>query len=325
MASALFPKAHHPPPGHLISLHHPPSPFTHGQLPPPISHSPSKLSFPGSKFPFLSPQASSPLSLVVSSPQKLELNPSLTSATPSPPLPRYNIVSSPLPHQSSPSPLILPPGPISLPAPPPTVASSLPPSSSQKLVRHSPRLSRFHPYVKQDTQFDSTTYTKSSTTSSFPPGFPLPVSPPPPKRKWDEIDDIPLAVLKKYRGQHLFPGFMSNIELAALSLTSLKDGGSSQGTFLTISSQQQDERQSSPPSAPQEIVSLTESLSPVADISVSSTDSPRVFRRFSRSARGLDVFSSLQAAHHTGSSSKPAVEQLTVTKGVDQEGLPPQQ
>jgi hypothetical protein len=61
---------------------------------------------------------------------------------------------------------------------------------------------------------------------------------PPPtlKRKWSD-DDIPLAVLKKNKEHHMFPGLMSNIELAAISMASLKDGNSTVGTFWSISSQ----------------------------------------------------------------------------------------
>jgi hypothetical protein len=54
--------------------------------------------------------------------------------------------------------------------------------------------------------------------------------------------------------------------------------------------------------------------------------SHRPLRRFTRAARGLDVFSQLQATHSAaGSSSNSAPAKSTVNKGVDQDGLPPQQ
>jgi hypothetical protein len=39
----------------------------------------------------------------------------------------------------------------------------------------------------------------------------------------ENIDNVPLALLKKHNGQQLFTGFFSNLEMAALSLASLKD------------------------------------------------------------------------------------------------------
>jgi hypothetical protein len=53
--------------------------------------------------------------------------------------------------------------------------------------------------------------------------------------------------------------------------------------------------------------------------------SPRPLRRFSRADKGLDVFSSIQAAHSSGSLSLPDIVQHGDENEVDQEGLPPQQ
>jgi hypothetical protein len=147
----------------------------------------------------------------------------------------------------------------------------------------------------------------------------------PPKRKWTDAD-IPLAVLKKTKPQHLFLGLLSNMELAAASLASLKDGASSVGQGLTIHPLPKDYRVSS-----LSTTTLESGLSqpvPITGVSSGSATgspvlSPQPLRRFSRAARGLDVFSSLQATHSgTFTSSRPATD--TDDKGVDHEG-PPQQ
>jgi len=117
------------------------------------------------------------------------------------------------------------------------------------------------------------------------------------------------------------------MELAALSLASLKEGDSSLGTFLTINPLHAGSQHSPHPSPIQEPLLHHESLSSTASASVSelgsSLDAPRPIRRFSRVPRGLDVFSSLQARHSDDPASQPA--EHTNEKGVDQEGLPPQQ
>jgi hypothetical protein len=122
---------------------------------------------------------------------------------------------------------------------------------------------------------------------------------------------------------------MSNVELAAISLASLKDGGSSQGTFWSLQPQQNEGRSSSPALTTQESLPLQECLPSSDDThvssSVSTSISPRPLHRFSRAIRGLDVFSSIQAAQNSGPISKPALEQQTDANGVDQAGLPPQQ
>jgi hypothetical protein len=122
---------------------------------------------------------------------------------------------------------------------------------------------------------------------------------------------------------------MFNVELAVISLASLKDGGSSQGTFWSIHPQQNEGRSSSPASTTQEPLPLQECLPTTDDTSVSSSVStsvsPRPLRMFSRATRGLDVFSSIQAAQNSGLISKPTLELQTNAKGVDQAGLPPQQ
>jgi len=154
------------------------------------------------------------------------------------------------------------------------------------------------------------------------------LSPSSQKRKWPEIDDIPLAVLKKMKGQHLFPGFMSNIELAAISLTSLKDGSSSPETLWSVS-QNIEELSSAPASVGQASLPLPVRSSPAVDTPVTSqgsvSASTRPLRRFSRATRGLDIYSSMMAAHQADPSVAPDLDQQAVVKGVDQEGLPPQQ
>jgi hypothetical protein len=52
---------------------------------------------------------------------------------------------------------------------------------------------------------------------------------------------------------------MSNLELAAVSLASLKDGSSAMGTFLSFTSLQEDHREAPPP-ASQETVFPLETL-----------------------------------------------------------------
>jgi hypothetical protein len=154
------------------------------------------------------------------------------------------------------------------------------------------------------------------------------LSPSSQKRKWPEIDDIPLAVLKKMKGQHLFPGFMSNIELAAISLTSLKDGSSSPETFWFVP-QNTEGLSSAPASVGHASLPLPERSSPVVDTSATSqgsvSASTRPLRRFSRAPRGLDIYSSMVAAHQADPIAAPALDQQADVKGVDQEGLPPQQ
>jgi hypothetical protein len=72
-----------------------------------------------------------------------------------------------------------------------------------------------------------------------------------------------------------------------------------------------------------EVLSITDVSSVPA--TGSTLVSPQTLRRFFRATRGLDVFLSIQAAHSSGSPSKPILEQDTDENGVDQEGLPPQQ
>jgi hypothetical protein len=55
----------------------------------------------------------------------------------------------------------------------------------------------------------------------------VPLSPPLPTRRWEDIDDVPLAILKKHKGQQFFTGFFSYSEMAALSLASMKDSTAS--------------------------------------------------------------------------------------------------
>jgi hypothetical protein len=209
--------------------------------------------------------------------------------------------------------------------PPPQVASSIPfPVSPSPAFHHSPTLSRFHPYTRPAAEIR-------------PPSFPLSPdairirSPSPAlqsKRKWTE-DNIPLAVLKKTKSHHLFPGLLSNLEQAAISLTSLQDGDASVGTFLSIDSQSDAIKDSLP--SPSTLDPVPQPVHPDSTAPVRAEPDPalasqRPLRRFSRAARGIDVFSQLQAAHSAaGSSSYSVPAQETDNKGVDQDGLPPQQ
>lgn len=131
------------------------------------------------------------------------------------------------------------------------------------------------------------------------------------------------------KGQHLFPGFMSNIELAAISLASLNDGSTSLETFWSVHPQNTEGLSSAPASVAQASLPLPERSSPADDTLAPSHGpvaiSPRPLRRFSRATRGLDMFSSMVAAQQADPSSAPVLEQQADVKGVDQEGLPPQQ
>jgi hypothetical protein len=117
------------------------------------------------------------------------------------------------------------------------------------------------------------------------------------------------------------------MKLAAASLASLKDGVSSVGQGLTIHPLPEDHRVLSLSTTKLE-PGLSQPV-PISGVSSGSATgspvlSPQPLRRFSRAARGLDVFSSLQAAHSgTSTSSHPATD--SDDKGVDHEGLPPQQ
>jgi len=234
-----------------------------------------------------------------------------------------------------PSPVLFPSASSSLPYSPLLPVSTLIDSPPLKLTGNSHRLSRFHPYVNPTTLSITQPPSLSSCSTSSPPCSTQPVSlalgdlsSSSQKRKWPEIDDIPLAVLKKMKGQHLFPGFMSNIELAAISLTSLKDGSSSPETLWSVS-QNIEELSSAPASVGQASLPLPVRSSPAVDTPVTSqgsvSASTRPLRRFSRATRGLDIYSSMMAAHQADPSVAPDLDQQAVVKGVDQEGLPPQQ
>jgi hypothetical protein len=215
---------------------------------------------------------------------------------------------------------------LSLTSPPLTETPSPVPSSSRQAIRHSPRLFRFHPYTKPTSQTISPSLPLSPDTIQVrsPSTVLLPT-----KRKWTN-DDIPLAVLKiKNKAQPLFPGLLSNMELAVISLASLQDGDSSVGTFLSINPLPEALRDSHPsstilePGQPHPVLSITDVSS--ASATGSTLTSQRPLRRFSRASRSLDVFSNIQAAQSFGSPAKAIPEKDTDDKGVDQEGLPPQQ
>jgi hypothetical protein len=212
--------------------------------------------------------------------------------------------------------------------PPPQLTSSIPfPVSPSPAFHHSPSFSRFHPYTRPAAEIR-------------PPSFPLSpdairVRSPSPalqsKRKWTD-DNIPLAVLKKTKSHHLFPGLLSNLEQAAISLTSLQDGDASVGSFLSIDSQSDALKDSLPSSSTQDPVPQPvhpENTAPVRTEPDPALASQRPLRRFTRAARGIDVYSQLQAAHSAvahsaaGSSSYSVPAQETDNKGVDQDGLPP--
>jgi len=203
--------------------------------------------------------------------------------------------------------------------PPPVPTESISPSSLPRVFHHSPALSRFHPYTKPVDQ-------PTSPRLPLPPDAIRLRSPSPviqhAKRKWTH-DDVPLAVLKKHKSHPLYPGFLSNLELAAISLTSLQDGDASVGSFLSI-----DQKESSS-LALQETVS-SQPVLPIAAVPSGSLpglgpSSGKPLRRFTRASRGLDVFSQLQASHAVSSPAGTDSVQATDQKGVDQEGLPPQQ
>jgi hypothetical protein len=207
----------------------------------------------------------------------------------------------------------------------PVFSSTPSPASPKHAFHHSPSLSRFHPYTRPPSE------TKSPTLPLSPDAIRI-RSPSPvlqhSKRKWTE-DDIPLAILKKTKSSPLFPGLLSNLELAAISLTSLQDGDSSVGSFLSIESQSDASRD--PVLLPITLDSEPQPVLPVSVAQVGTDPAPvlasqRPFRRFTRAARGLDVFSQLQAVHSApGSSSHSTPANLPDVKGVDQDGLPPQQ
>jgi len=257
-------------------------PFTSSQLPP---RSPTDPSFQSLSF------AAPPIS-ISSIPQE-NTTPPLNPV-------RHNPIHPSSPIHPTFTPVSL--NPVSLPLSSPLSTDPLSPfsSSSRQATRHSPRLSRFHPYTNPTSLPMSSSLPLATDTLQVHSPSPTLL---PPKRKWTDAN-IPLAVLKKTKPQHLFPGLLSNMELAAASLASLKDGASSVGQGLTIH-----------PLPITGVSSGSATGSPVL--------SPQPLRRFSRAARGLDVFSSLQATHSgTFTSSRPATD--TDDKGVDHEG-PPQQ
>jgi hypothetical protein len=95
------------------------------------------------------------------------------------------------------------------------------------------------------------------------------------------------------------------------------------GSFLSIdqkdsSSLALQETVSSLPVLPIDVV-------PSGSMAVSGSASGKPLRRFTRASRGLDVFSQLQASHSVSSPAGTDSVQATDQKGVDQEGLPPQQ
>jgi hypothetical protein len=95
------------------------------------------------------------------------------------------------------------------------------------------------------------------------------------------------------------------------------------GSFLSIESQS-DACRDSVDSEPQPLLPV--SVAQVGTDPAPVLASQRPIRRFTRAARGLDVFSQLQAVHSaTGSSSNSTPAKLPDVKGVDQDGLPPQQ
>jgi hypothetical protein len=101
------------------------------------------------------------------------------------------------------------------------------------------------------------------------------------------------------------------------------------GSFLSINSQSDAHKDSNPSPTIQD--PEPQPVLPVHAAQVVTEPDPdlvshRPLRRFTRAARGLDVFSQLHAAHSAaGSSSTSAPAKSTANKGVDQDGLPPQQ
>jgi hypothetical protein len=173
---------------------------------------PSRLSPLGPQRIFNSSEAHTLQPSIVFSPLKIDPAHSLipSSLGPAHPLPSESHTTFRPHFQIHPTyaPIILTPASFSLPPPPLEAVSPPAPYSPWKSTRHSPRLSYFHPYAKPTSLTITPTTISNPTLSSSP--IVLPSSPP--KRKWIEIDDIPLAVLKKHRGQHLFPRLMSNLD-----------------------------------------------------------------------------------------------------------------
>jgi hypothetical protein len=110
--------------------------------------------------------------------------------------------------------------------------------------------------------------------------------------------------------------------MAAISLASLKDGGSPQEPPWSEHSLQSTGPVSSPAAVPEALLCNEEF--PCSNATAGSSPvSPKPLRRFTRASRGLDVYSSMLAAQT--SITKPTHEQQSDVKGVDQDGLPPQQ
>jgi hypothetical protein len=211
----------------------------------------------------------------------------------------------------------------SLAIPPKVPTESTSPSSPPRSFHHSPTLSRFHPYTKQSDQ-------PASPKLPLPPDAIRLRSPSPviqqAKRKLT-TEDVPLAVLKKHKSHPLYPGLFSNLELAAISLTSLQDGDASVGSFLSIDQKESDPLavQETGTSQPVSSIAVVPSGSLPDPLPGSTSSSVRPLRRFTRAARGLDVFSQLQASHAVSSPAGTDSVQAPEQKGVDQEGLPPHQ
>jgi hypothetical protein len=111
--------------------------------------------------------------------------------------------------------------------------------------------------------------------------------------------------------------------MAASSLASLKDSCSPQEPLWSAHSLQSTAPVSSPATLATEALLCNEEL-PCSDAPAGSSPvSSKPIRRFTRASRGLDVYSRMMAAQT--SITKPAHEQQSDVKGVDQDGLPPQQ
>lgn len=190
------------------------------------SHITSKLPGP-TQNPNPNPRANNPIPLLSS------IRPPSTQL-PCPPLqiqhPLVNIPSVPITlPPDNPSTFIYPALPANLSSPTNFNHSNLlpqaPPAKQNpyphvSIIKHPLKLSRFHPYAPPPPPFICifpTSHTIPSFSSELGPHSLFP------KKGWHDIDDVPLAMLKKHKEQQVFTGFYSNLEMAAISLASLKD------------------------------------------------------------------------------------------------------
>jgi hypothetical protein len=146
---------------------------------------PSLGTSPETQLTFISTTAHTPHLSFVSFPQETTFSP-LNHVS-------HNPIRPPVQIHPTYTPVVLTPTSLSLTPPPLTAIPPPVPSSPRKSTRHSPRLSRFHPYAKPTSL--TITLPIPLATNKTQAGSPSPILLPP-KCKWID-DEIPLAVLKK--------------------------------------------------------------------------------------------------------------------------------